>query len=76
MRWAQTLFLGIDVSSCFTLEFSDGAKETVQHRPRRDNLVFEVGEGGRGGTPHDGNIYTGDMLKCFLDADSALRLLM
>ena len=37
----------------------------MQHRPRWDNLVFEIGEGRRG----EDAAYTGDVLKRFLDAD-------
>jgi hypothetical protein len=41
----------------------------MQHRPRRDNLVFEWERTDGEETPHHSNIYTGDVLKCFLDAD-------
>ena len=50
VRWVQTLFPGVDISSRRTLAFSDDAKEALcgvgldGH-----NLALEVEEGGRGG---------------------------
>lgn len=71
VRWAQTLFLGIDVSSRrFTLAFSNDAKEALCSIGPDGTISFSRWEMADGeGTPHDSNIYTGDVLKCFLDAD-------
>ena len=71
VRWAQTLSPGIDVSSCrFTLAFSDDAKEALCSIGPDGTISFSKWDrADREGTPHDSNIYTGDVLKCFLDAD-------
>jgi len=71
MCWAQTLFPGIGVSSRhFTLAFSDDVKEALCSVGPDGAISYSEWEEADGeGAPHDSNIYTGDVVKCFLDAD-------
>ena len=59
VRWAQTLFLGIDVSSCrFTLAFSNDAKEALCSISSDGTIPFPKWERADGeGMLHDSNTH-------------------